>query len=63
MDDLHKEQKATKSKTAQIQMPVCPYCKTKMKPFHYRGYYDSFVGWECECYEIPNAETQLGEYA
>jgi transposase-like protein len=46
-----------------IVMPVCPYCKTEMTPFDYRGYYDSFVGWECLCAKIPNAEKQTGRYA
>lgn len=47
----------------QIILPVCPYCKTTMKPFDFRGYYDSFVGWECMCSTIPNAEIQAGQYA
>lgn len=46
-----------------IVMPVCPYCKTEMTPFDYRGYYDSFVGWECLCEKIPTAEKQTGQYA
>jgi hypothetical protein len=46
-----------------IIMPVCPYCKTEMKPFDFRGYYDDFVGWECQCNDIPNAEIQRGQYA
>ena len=45
------------------QMPVCPYCKAEMKPFDYRGYYDSFFGWECKCDKIPGAEKQCGKYA
>ncbi len=44
-------------------MPVCPYCKTELKPFDYRGYYESFFGWECRCKELPNAEKQAGQYA
>ena len=47
----------------EIVMPVCPFCKSEMKPFDFRGYYDSFCGWGCECEEIPNAEKQSGEYA
>jgi hypothetical protein len=49
--------------TEQISMPVCPYCKTELTPFNYRGYYDSFMGWECQCDEIPNAEKSYGQYA
>ena len=51
------------TKPKQIKMPVCPYCHAEMKPFDYRGYYDSFYGWACQCEKIPNAETQAGEYA
>lgn len=46
-----------------LVMPVCPYCDTEMKPFDFRGYYDSFTGWECQCASIPNADIQRGNYA
>ena len=46
-----------------VVMPICPYCKAVMRPFNYKGYYDSFFGWECQCVEIPNAEYQSGAYA
>ena len=46
-----------------VKMPVCPYCRTEMKPFDYKGYYDAFCGWECKCVEIPKAEKQFGAYA
>jgi hypothetical protein len=49
--------------TPPVVMPCCPFCKAEMKPFDYRGYYDSFFGWECNCVEIPNAEIQCGRYA
>jgi len=48
---------------SKLIMPVCPYCNAEMKPFDYHGYYDSFVGWECKCTEIPGAEKQFGQYA
>jgi hypothetical protein len=58
---LEKEKNTIKK--SPIVMPVCPYCKTEMRPFDYRGYYDSFVGWECSCEKIPKAEKQFGQYA
>jgi len=59
MDLLSKELKTIDS----FIMPVCPHCKAEMKPFHFKGYYDSFFGWECQCEKIPNAEIQSGAYA
>jgi hypothetical protein len=43
--------------------PVCPYCKSKMNPFNYKGYYDSFSGWGCECNEFKDANEFSGQYA
>ena len=42
--------------------PVCPYCKTEMKPISFSGYYDEFNFWQCECEDIPNAKKEYGEY-
>jgi transposase-like protein len=42
--------------------PVCPICKTGMKQQNYRGYYDSFSYWECDCPEFPGANTWNGAY-
>lgn len=50
----------TKKKEEKIIMPICPYCKTEMQPTHYIGYYDEFYFWECDCYELPKAETLKG---
>jgi hypothetical protein len=60
---MNPETKPEETKPKEIKMPVCPYCCSEMTPFHYRGYYDSFCGWECQCEKIPNAEIQVGEYA
>ena len=43
--------------------PVCPYCRTEMKPVNFIGYYDEFHCWWCECSELPGAEKQRGQYA
>ena len=46
-----------------IVMPVCPYCKTAMRPQYFSGYYESFPMWECECEEMPGAEETSGSFA
>jgi hypothetical protein len=46
-----------------IVLPVCPFCKTEMRPQYFSGYYESFSMWECECPEIPGAEEIRGSYA
>lgn len=51
------------SEETKIVMPVCPFCKTEMKAYHFHGYYESFPMWECECPEIPGAEETRGAYA
>jgi len=45
--------------------PVCPYCKKEMIPVNYKGYYDSFPYWECECdkFEGKDVELYKGRYA
>ena len=43
--------------------PVCPYCRTEMKPVKYVGYYDEFHCWWCECSELPGVTEQRGQYA
>ena len=46
-----------------MMKPVCPHCKSQMKPFKFVGYYDELVGWKCECQELPDAEIVHGAYA
>ena len=43
--------------------PVCPHCKTELKPFRFEGYYDEFVGWFCQCRDLPKAVEMSGHYA
>jgi transposase-like protein len=43
--------------------PVCPHCKTELKPFRFEGYYDSFSGWFCKCKKIPKSVKMSGTYS
>ena len=45
-----------------VTMPVCPYCKVTMRPQYFRGHYDSFHAWACECETIPAAEEVMGSF-
>ena len=42
--------------------PVCPICKSEMKQQNYKGYYDSFGYWECDCPGFSGANTWNGAY-
>lgn len=55
--------KTETSQKGPILMPVCPHCRTEMRPEYFTGYYESFAMWQCECYEIPSAEEVRGCYA
>jgi hypothetical protein len=46
-----------------VVLPVCPFCKTTMRPQYFSGYYESFSMWECDCSEIPGAKEVSGAYA
>lgn len=43
--------------------PVCPICKAKMEKERYKGYYENFVYWSCECEKFDDCETVTGSYA
>jgi len=45
-----------------VTMPVCPYCKVAMRSRYFRGYYDSFYMWECDCEKIVGAEEKPGTF-
>jgi hypothetical protein len=47
----------------EVVLPVCPYCKTEMRPQYFNGYYERFPMWACACSEIPDAEQINGCYA
>lgn len=44
-------------------MPVCPMCQAIMHTEYYKGYYDEFTYWTCNCDELPYKEIQYGEFA
>jgi hypothetical protein len=46
----------------EVVMPVCPYCKVEMRPRHFRGYYESFYMWECECEKVAGAKEKSGAF-
>lgn len=43
--------------------PVCPICGIQMTQNKYKGYYDSFSYWGCNCESFPKAPTWNGQYA
>ena len=55
---------ATLEKTISSKGPVCPLCKTQMTGAAYKGYYDSFPYWSCQCddEDIPVEYTWNGSY-
>lgn len=48
--------------TKEIKMPVCPYCGKEMVVARYRGYYESFSYWECECEDNILKEKTTNEW-
>lgn len=44
----------------ETKCPICPYCKGKMEPVHYSGYYEDFYFWGCDCDELPDAKDEYG---
>jgi tRNA(Ile2) C34 agmatinyltransferase TiaS len=51
------------AKLLESKKPVCPICKTEMSPFNFKGYYDEFSGWSCECKNFPDTKSCQGAYA
>jgi hypothetical protein len=47
----------------QTEYPICPFCKSKMEPVNYQGYYDTFSFWECNCLLFENGFKHVGAYA
>lgn len=43
--------------------PVCPHCYAKLRPIQFKGYYDEFPCWTCDCVHLPGATTETGAYA
>lgn len=46
-------------KDKSIKMPVCPYCEKEMKMLKYRGYYDEFDCWICQCDNLPTDNKDI----
>jgi hypothetical protein len=59
---MNTKEKMMSEQIEPVVMPVCPYCKTAMRPQYYVGYYESFSEWVCECEEIPGAEEVRGAW-
>ena len=45
------------------EKPICPHCKTKMKPVNDLSDYSPSAYWQCECETLPNAEIDYGKYS
>jgi hypothetical protein len=43
--------------------PVCPHCHVSLRPTQFKGYYDEFCYWECDCDSLPKAKTVRGAFA
>jgi len=39
----------TPEQKKEIVKPVCPICNTQMRVDKYKGYYDEFNSWVCDC--------------
>ena len=59
--------KATECNAVRVDGPVCPYCRALIYVVDFRGYYDKFSYWCCECAddELRNKATDKhrGGYA
>lgn len=43
--------------------PVCPLCKAPLERVRYKGYYDTFDYWDCDCGgEVKPTRTERGGY-
>lgn len=42
--------------------PVCPLCLTKMMKVNYKGYYESFSYYKCQCESFSTAIEEKGNY-
>ena len=60
--DALREEVARLNKLVSDGKPVCPHCKTAMTPTQYKGYYDTFYYWGCQCETLPGAEVEHGAF-
>jgi tRNA(Ile2) C34 agmatinyltransferase TiaS len=49
-------------KLISLNKPVCPFCKKELTPEQYKGYYDSFDYWGCDCDKLPDSKKWHGSY-
>lgn len=56
------KESAMTMESKEVAMPVCPYCKVAMRPRHFRGYYESFYMWECDCKKVVGAKEKPGAF-
>lgn len=45
------------------QKPICPICLAILEPFNFKGYYDTFSGYECNCTNFVGVADSHGAYA
>lgn len=43
--------------------PICPICLAVLEPFNFKGYYDTFSGYECNCTNFVGIVDSRGAYA
>jgi hypothetical protein len=43
--------------------PICPICMRVLEPFNFKGYYDTFSGYECNCTNFVGIKDSHGAYA
>lgn len=59
---MEKEISSLKAKLTSNK-PICPICLAEMKSVNYRGYYDEFSFWECQCQKFEKPDyKQSGTY-
>ncbi len=46
-----------------MEKPYCPRCKSVMEATRFRGYYDEFDYWSCNCDNLEVEHTRCGAYA
>ena len=62
VEDLEREVISLRALVAS-KKPVCPICSKEMRPVNFKGYYESFSFWACECESFTDATEARGAYA
>lgn len=65
MDSKDGTQSESQIRSSEIVMPVCPICKKTMWVEKFKGYYDTFKHWQCDCHsdDLPKErDTSHGAY-